>query len=127
MPFKQMLYLPLVELKFTRKQTEVSSRICSLVQMFYKIAKSLKISKIVKRSSFLKGATKLYFIHYSHMVSTLLSAGLQKSVISTCYFGKTMFSSFVFQYLWLLIFSFALCFELNVSLKDLITLYNQGI
>ena len=127
MPFKQMLYLPLVELKFTRKQTEVSSRICSLVQMFYKIAKSLKISKIVKRSSFLKGATKLYFIHYSHMVSTLLSAGLQKSVISTCYFGKTMFSSFVFQYLWLLIFSFALCFELNVSLKDLITLYNQGM
>ena len=127
MPFKQMLYLPLVELKFTRKQTEVSSRICSLVQMFYKIAKSLKISKIVKRSSFLKGATKLYFIHYSHMVSTLLSAGLQKSVISTCYFAKTMFSSFVFQYLWLLIFSFALCFELNVSLKDLITLYNQGI
>ena len=122
-----MLYLPLVELKFTRNQTEVSSRICSLVQMFYKKAKSLKISKIVKRSSFLKGATKLYFIHYSHMVSILLSAGLQKSVISTCYFGKTMFLSFVFQYLWLLIFSFALCFELNVSLKDLITSHNQGI
>ena len=122
-----MLYLPLVELKFTRNQTEVSSLICSLVQMFYKKAKSLKISKIVKRSSFLKGATKLYFIHYSHMVSILLSAGLQKSVISTCYFGKTMFLSFVFQYLWLLIFSFALCFELNVSLKDLITSYNQGI
>ena len=75
----------------------------------------------------LKGAMKLQFMCYLPVVSILFSLDLYKSAIFTYFFGKTRFSSFVFLYLWLLIFSFALCFEFNVFLKDLITLYNQGI
>ena len=66
-------------------------------------------------------------MYYSRVVSILFSTGLYKSAFSTYSFGRTRFSSFAFLYLWLLIFSFALCFEFNVFLKDLIALYNQGI
>ena len=55
-----------------------------------------------------------------------MSRGLYKSVCSTYSFGKTRFLSFIFH-LWLLIFSTAQLFEFNVFLKDLITLYDQGI
>ena len=41
-----------------------------------------------------KGATKLYFIHYLHVVIILFSTGLCKSALSTYSFGKTRFSSF---------------------------------
>ena len=65
-------------------------------------------------------------MYYSRVVSILLSMGLYKSEFSTYSFGKTVFV-FRVSYLWLLIFSFALCFEFNIFLKDLTTLYNQGI
>ena len=82
--------------------------------------------KIINNQKELKGDTKLYFMYYSRVVSILFSTGLHKSVFSSYSFGKTRFSSFVFLYLWFLIFSFALCFEFNVFLKGLLTLYNQG-
>ena len=75
----------------------------------------------------IKRTTKLYFMYYSRVVSIMFSTGLYKSTFSTYFFDETRFSSFVFRYLWLSIFSFALCFEFNVFVKDLITLYNQGI
>ena len=75
----------------------------------------------------LKGATKFYFMYYLRVVSILFSTGLYNSAFSTYYFGKTKFLSFMFLYLWLLIFSFALCFQFNVFLKGSITLHNQGI
>ena len=43
---------------------------------------------------FFKGATKMYFMYYSRVVSTLFSAGLHKSAFSTYSFDKTRFSSF---------------------------------
>ena len=75
----------------------------------------------------LKGATKFSFMYYLHVVSILFSLGLYISEFSIYSFGKTCFLSFVFLHLWLSIFSFALCFEFNVFLKYLITLYNQAI
>ena len=75
----------------------------------------------------LKGATEFYFMYYLHVVSILFSLGLYISGFSTYSFGKTRFLFFMFLHLWLLLFSFTLCFEFNVFLKDLITLYNQGI
>ena len=74
-----------------------------------------------------KGATKFYFMCYSRVVSVLFSTGLYKSAFSTYSFVKARFPSLVFLYLWLLIYSFVLCFEFNVFLKDLITFYNRGI
>ena len=62
---------------------------------------------------FLKRTTKLYFMYYSRLVSILFSKDLYMSAFSTYSFGKTRFSSFVFLYLWLLIFSVAVCFEFN--------------
>ena len=68
---------------------------------------------------FIKGALKLYFMYYLRVVSVLFSTGLYKCAFSTYSFGKTRFSSFVCLYLWVLIFSFPLCFEFNVFLKNL--------
>ena len=67
-------------------------------------------------------ATKLCFLHCFHVVIVLFCTGLYKSAFSTYYCGKTSFSSFcalVFRVsdLWVLIFSFALCFEFNVFSK----------
>ena len=42
----------------------------------------------------LKGATKLFFIHYLRAVIILFSASLYKSAFSAYSFGKTRFSSF---------------------------------
>ena len=75
----------------------------------------------------------MYFIYYSRVVIILFSTGFYKSPFSTYSLGKTrsffllVFFFFLFLYLWVSIFSFAHCFELNVFLKDLLTLYNQGI
>ena len=43
---------------------------------------------------FIKGATKLYFMHYLRVVIILFSMGLYKSAFSTYCFDKTRFSSF---------------------------------
>ena len=45
-------------------------------------------------SVFVKGATKLYFLHYSCVVIILFNTGLQKSVFSIYSFGKLVFLSF---------------------------------
>ena len=61
----------------------------------------------------LKGATKkLYFMYCSCVVIILFSLGLYKAAFSTYSLVKLVFHLFVFfvfLYLWLLIFSFALC------------------
>ena len=61
----------------------------------------------------LKGATKkLYFMYCSCVVIILFSPGLYKAAFSTYSLVKLVFHLFVFfvfLYLWLLIFSFALC------------------
>ena len=49
----------------------------------------------------------MYFMYYSRVVSILFSTGLYKSAFPTYSFDKTRFSSFLFLYLWLLIFGFA--------------------
>ena len=78
--------------------------------------------------SIFKGATELYFMHYSRVVIILLSTGLYKSAFSTYSFGKARFSSFsilVFHVPISLVFIFpVLCFEFNVISKDLITFFN---
>ena len=66
------------------------------------------------------------------MVIILFSTGLYKSAFSTYSFGKTRFSSFcvlVFRVSVSLAFNFQFCsmLELNAYLKDIITLFNQGI
>ena len=43
---------------------------------------------------FLKGAAKLYFVHYSCAVINLFNMGLYKSAFSTDSFGKLVFLSF---------------------------------
>ena len=68
--------------------------------------------------SFLKGATKLYFVHYLRKVMILFSMGLRKSVFSTYHFYKTRFLFFC-----VLIFC---VFEFNVILKDLLTYINSA-
>ena len=70
----------------------------------------------------LKGATKLHFMYYFRVVIILFSTCLYKSAFSTYDFGKTSFSSFCVLVLrvsvaWVLIFSFALCFEFNAFSK----------
>ena len=82
--------------------------------------RNLEVSSLKVFFSFnSKGATKLYFVHYSRVVIILFSTGLYKSVLSTCYFIKlgfcfSVFWFFVFLYLWL----WDLCFEFNVILKS---------
>ena len=87
--------------------------------------------EILRKTSILeslfRGATKFYFMYYSRVVSILFSASLYKSAFSAYSFRKARFSSFVFLCLWLLSFSFVLCFEVNIFLKDLVKFYNQGI
>ena len=56
------------------------------------IATKSKFKVLSKRH--LKGATKLYFMHYVRVVIILFSTGLCKSALSTYSFGKTRFSSF---------------------------------
>ena len=78
------------------------------------------------------GATKLYFMHYSHVVIISFITGFYKSAYSTYSFGKTrssfdyvlvLFWFFVFLYLWFLVFSLSiLYFECNVISKDFITI-----
>ena len=52
-----------------------------------------------------KGATKLYFTHYSCVVIVLFNTGLYKSVFSTYSFGRQVFLSFC---------AFSVCFEFKV-------------
>ena len=78
------------------------------------------------------GATKLYFMHYSHVVIISFITGFYKSAYSTYSFGKTrssfdyvlvLFRFFVFLYLWFLVFSLSiLYFECNVISKDFRTI-----
>ena len=73
----------------------------------------------------------MYFMHYSRVVIILFSTGLYKSAFSTYSFGKTRFSFFyvlVFRVSVSLCFCISVvlhCFEFNVLLIDLITLFSQ--
>ena len=78
-----------------------------------------------------KGAAKLYFMYYSHVLLSF-SPGLYKSSFFTYSFRKTTFSSFyvsVFRGSVYLTFNLKFCsmFEFNVLLKALIKLHYQGI
>ena len=49
----------------------------------------------------IKGAPKLYFMHYSCVVTILLTADLYKSVFSAYTFKKLVFRLFVFYVFWI--------------------------
>ena len=78
----------------------------------------------------IKGATKLYFMHYLRVVIILLSKGFYKSAFSAYSLGKTRFSSF-----WVLDFHisisldfsfyfFCSMFWIHCHLKKLKTFFN---
>ena len=80
-------------------RSPVSGKNCSLVSRFCTIMTNMILLKLhvwEKSLSRVKGATKLYFMHYSCVVIILFSTGLCKSAFSTYSFGKTRFSLFCF-------------------------------
>ena len=77
---------------------------------------------INKKRAFLKELRNLYSIHYLRAVIILLSVGLYQSAFSTYSYVKLdfrpLFWFFVLLYLSLIIF---LCFEFDVTSKDIIS------
>ena len=92
-------------------RSPVSGKNCSLVSRFCTIMTNMILLKLhvwEKSLSRVKGATKLYFMHYSCVVIILFSTGLCKSAFSTYSFGKTKLLSIVFLYLRFLVLLFVL-------------------
>ena len=91
-----------------KKNCSLVSRFCTI--MTYMIL--LKLHVWEKSLSRVKGATKLYFMHYSCVVIILFSASLCKSAFSTDSIGKTRFSFFCF-----------LVFHVSISLVFIFLFY----
>ena len=76
----------------------------------------------------IKGAAKLYFMHYSRAVIISFGTGSYKSAFSPYFLVKlsfrlSVFGFFVFLYFWFYLFSFSvLYFELNVITKMIETI-----
>ena len=81
----------------------ISNKLCNIVSLYRSPSQNRD-----EFENFIKGATKLYFTHYSCVVFILINTGLCKSAFSTDFFGKLVFYRFA-------LFVFSACFVSNLT------------